>query len=66
MTLVVSDASPLNYLVLVGVEQILPELYSTILVPAQVIEELLHDETPEVVRSCWPKLGRRKLARFGT
>jgi predicted nucleic acid-binding protein len=49
VTLVVSDASPLNYLVLVGVQEILPNLYGSILVPDQVIDELKHAGTPAVV-----------------
>ena len=43
--LVVSDTTPLNYLVLIEVVQVLPELFGSILVPAQVIKELLHEDT---------------------
>ena len=49
MSLVVSDASPLNYLVLIGVQEILPSLYGSILVPNQVIDELRHSKAPTVV-----------------
>lgn len=48
--LVVADTSPLNYLVLVGAEGVLPRLYGRVLVPPQVRDELLHERTPELVR----------------
>lgn len=38
--LVVADTAPLNYLVLTDVQDILPVLYGSILVPRQVIQEL--------------------------
>jgi len=43
---VVTDASPLNYLVLINAEHVLPRLFDEVLVPAAVIEELTHVRTP--------------------
>lgn len=48
--LVISDTSPINYLVLTGYIQILPSLYGTILIPQAVYEELMHEATPAPVR----------------
>jgi predicted nucleic acid-binding protein len=48
--LVVSDTTPLNYLALIGEIDLLPRLYSTVVVPSQVIRELEHARTPLVVR----------------
>lgn len=50
MILVVADTSPLNYLVQIGCEELLPGLYDRILVPRAVIEELTHASTPAAVR----------------
>ena len=49
MTVVVSDASPLNYLVWIGCEHVLPKLYERILVPAVVLQELEESGAPEKV-----------------
>ena len=49
MTVVVSDASPLNYLVWIGCEHVLPKLYERILVPAVVLHELEESGAPEKV-----------------
>ncbi len=38
--IVVSDTSPLNYVVLIDLQYILPELFERILIPAAVREEL--------------------------
>ncbi len=48
--MVVSDTSPLNYLVLIGQINILPTLYGRVLIPTSVYEELGAPETPETVR----------------
>jgi predicted nucleic acid-binding protein len=37
--IVVSDTSPLNHLVLIDLQQILPELFEWILIPAAVRDE---------------------------
>jgi len=48
--IVVADTSPLNYLIQIESEQLLPLLYRRILVPAGVIQELAHPDAPEKVR----------------
>lgn len=52
MSLVVSDTSPLNYLVLIGHVDVLPKLYGAIVAPPAVISELQHPQTPHEV-SAW-------------
>lgn len=47
---VVSDTSPLNYLVLVEAVNILPWLFSEVIVPPAVISELSQPGTPDKVR----------------
>ena len=51
---VVADTSPLNYLLLIGEQNILHALYGSVIVPTQVAEELRRDRAPELVRS-WAK-----------
>ena len=50
MTVVVADSSPLNYLTLLGSIDVLQRLYGTVLVPQQVIAELLESAAPLDVR----------------
>jgi predicted nucleic acid-binding protein len=45
--IVVSDTSPLNYLVLIKAIEILPKLFLEIHVPTRVVEELDRPQTPE-------------------
>ena len=47
---VVSDTSPIHYLVLIGEERVLPALFGALLVPAEVIRELTHRRSPSLVR----------------
>jgi predicted nucleic acid-binding protein len=47
MTVVVSDTSPINYLVLIDAIFVLPELFTSVVIPKAVSEELQHDQTPE-------------------
>lgn len=47
---VISDTSPLRYLVLIGQAEVLPSLYSEIFIPEAVASELRHAATPDVVR----------------
>ena len=49
--IVVSDTSPLNYLVLIQAVEVLPRLFQQVIVPAKVMEELSHSRTPAAVRS---------------
>jgi len=48
--LVVADAGPLHYLVLIGHIDILPRLFERIYLPSVVRSELSHAETPQPVR----------------
>jgi predicted nucleic acid-binding protein len=49
-TLVVSDTSPLNYLVLIEAVDLLPKLVSGVLIPPTVAAELTNPLTPLAVR----------------
>src|SRR5262245_14509914 len=49
MTVVVADTSPLNYLVLIGEIELLPALYTRILIPNEVFTELTDQDAPRVV-----------------
>jgi uncharacterized protein len=51
---IVSNASPLHYLVLTGHTSVLPVLYGEVAIPAAVRDELLQPETPQPVRE-WMK-----------
>ena len=48
--IVVSDTSPLNYLVLIGCIELLPQLFDQVFIPQAVLDELNHERTPEAVR----------------
>lgn len=47
--IVVSDTSPLNYLVLIDLQHILPELFERILIPVAVRDELQSAGAPEAI-----------------
>ncbi len=49
--IVVSDTTPLNYLILIGQIDLLPRLYGQVIVPTTVVHELKHLRAPESVRS---------------
>lgn len=46
----VADASPLCYLVLIGEIDLLPKIFTRVVVPEAVIRELLHEDAPRAVR----------------
>ena len=50
MTVVIADSSPLNYLTLIGSVDVLHRLYGAVLVPQQVIAELIDPAAPDDVR----------------
>lgn len=50
MSLVVSDTSPIHYLVLCGAIDVLPRLFERVIIPRSVFAELQHERTPTVVR----------------
>jgi hypothetical protein len=47
---VISDASPLHYLILIGHAEVLSALYTEVLIPEAVASELRQAATPESVR----------------
>jgi predicted nucleic acid-binding protein len=49
--IVVSDTTPLNYLVLIDAIHVLPDLFSEVYTPNQVILELCHECAPATVRA---------------
>ena len=50
MSVVVSDTSPLHYLILCGAENILPRLLQQVVMPPAVFNELQQANTPPLVR----------------
>jgi predicted nucleic acid-binding protein len=49
--LVIADASPLRYLIVIGEEHLLPAMFQEVCAPSAVISELTAESTPERVRS---------------
>ena len=45
------DTSPVNYLVLINEIDLLPQLFTTVVLPAAVLTELQHPRTPPPVAS---------------
>lgn len=50
MSVVVSDTSPLHYLILCGVDEILPRLFREVVIPPTVFRELQQPNTPARVK----------------
>jgi len=50
---VVADASPLRYLILIGPIDLLPTLFTQIIIPHAVLCELQRTQTPPVVQCYW-------------
>jgi len=48
---VISDASPLHYLIIIGHADVLASLYTEVLIPGAVAAELQQTATPELVRA---------------
>jgi predicted nucleic acid-binding protein len=48
--IVVADASPLNYLLLIDAIGLLPDLFDRVLIPKAVFQELQHPRTPPQMR----------------
>ena len=46
---VIADASPLNYLILIGEAHLLPRLFGRVLIPTAVFLELKHPAAPQLV-----------------
>lgn len=49
--MVVSDTSPLNYLILVGCVNVLPQIFGQVYAPPLVLIELGHPRSPVAVRT---------------
>lgn len=49
--IVIADATPLNYLVLVGRAEVLSALFGSVVIPPAVATELQRARTPEMVRA---------------
>jgi predicted nucleic acid-binding protein len=51
MRAVISDTSPINYLILIGEIEVLPLIFQTVVVPPTVLQELQHPKAPLEVRA---------------
>ena len=51
MIVVVADTSPLNYLIQIHCDHVLPTLYERVFVPSAVVEELRHPGAVVAVRA---------------
>jgi predicted nucleic acid-binding protein len=49
--IVIADATPLNYLILIRQADLLPQLFTNVLIPPAVLAELEHVEAPDPVRA---------------
>lgn len=49
--IVVSDTSPLHYLILIDCAHLLPELYGRVITTLEVVDELSREKTPQKVRA---------------
>jgi predicted nucleic acid-binding protein len=54
MAVVVSDTTPLHYLILIGQDSVLEKLYRQVVVPPAVLQELNHQAAPQKILS-WAK-----------
>ena len=52
---IVSDTSPLNYLIQLGRVHLLPKLFSPVVIPSEVLSELSHARAPAAVRE-WAQM----------
>jgi uncharacterized protein len=51
VSVVVSDTSPLHYLILCGVDAVLAQIFERVVIPPIVYAELQHPNTPELVQA---------------
>jgi predicted nucleic acid-binding protein len=56
VSVVVSDTSPLHYLILCGAQSVLPTLFQKVVIPPTVFRELQQPNTPASVREWASKL----------
>ncbi len=59
----VSDTSPICYLVLIGEIDVLPQLFTQVLIPNAVLMELRHEDAPLAVRNWACRLPARISVR---
>jgi len=55
MRVVVADATPLHYLILIDAVHLLPRIFEKIHIPVEVRGELIHEATPAFVRTWMQK-----------
>jgi predicted nucleic acid-binding protein len=48
--IIISDTTPLHYLILLEKAELLQKLFGIIIIPEAVFREMQHEGTPEVVR----------------
>ena len=48
--IVVADTSPINYLIQINCDSLLPKLYGRVVIPESVIRELGHPSSPTAVK----------------
>jgi len=65
MRVVVADATPLHYLILIGAIKVLPRIFERIHVPIEVRNELSCEATPPAVRT-WMEQPPNWLEVLGT
>ncbi len=49
--IVISDTSPLNYLILLDADHVLPKLFGQVIVPPQVLAEMQHVKSPQKTKA---------------
>jgi len=68
--IIVSDTSPLNYLVLIGHIEILEKLFARVIIPQAVFDEMRHTKTPREVKAwvdsapAWLEVRQAGRSRF--
>jgi predicted nucleic acid-binding protein len=50
MKTIVSNTTPLRYLISIGEHELLPQLFGKVFIPRAVYQELTHKNTPDIVR----------------
>jgi predicted nucleic acid-binding protein len=66
VSLVVSDASPLHYLILIDAVGVLPRLFDRLVIPRTISEELQHSRTPSQVQAWIRAIPNWAEVRSGT
>lgn len=49
--IVIADTSPINFLVIIGQERLLPDLFGRVIIPEAVLRELRASATPQIVQA---------------